>query len=102
MSAGWDLREGPDGFTIWRADMSRVIVRLPRPDTLDELAEARAVATKIAAAPDLLEALLTKRDYVADASSGALTYKDSGEGFIAMAKEDLVRIDAAIAKARGQ
>ena len=56
-------------------------------------------ARLIAAAPDLLEALLTKRDYVADAASGSLTYSDSGEGFIAMAKEDLARIDAAIARA---
>ena len=38
----------------------------------------------------------TTRDYVADAALGALTYKDSGEGFIFMAKEDLARIDAAL------
>lgn len=49
----------------------------------------------------LLAGLRTKRDYVADAASGALTYADSGDGFIAMAKEDLARIDAAIAKATG-
>ena len=58
-------------------------------------------ARLIAAAPCLLEALRTKRDYVADAASGSLTYADSGDGFIAMAKEDLARIDAAIAKATG-
>jgi hypothetical protein len=54
-----------------------------------------------AAGPELLEALLTKRDYIADAASGALTYEGSGEGFKAMAAEDLARIDAAIAKATG-
>jgi len=45
----------------------------------------------------LVEALQTKRDYIADAASGALTYADSGEGFKAMAKEDLARIDAILA-----
>lgn len=48
----------------------------------------------------LVEALLTKRDYIADAASGALTYEDSGEGFKAMAAEDLARIDALIAAHR--
>jgi Lar family restriction alleviation protein len=43
------------------------------------------------------EALDAARDYVADAASGALTYADSGDGFIAMAKEDLVQLDAVIA-----
>lgn len=52
-----------------------------------------------AAAPELAEALQTLRDYVSDASKGALTYEGSGDGFIAMAKEDLARIDAALAKA---
>lgn len=55
----------------------------------------------ISAAPDLLEALITKRDYIADAVSGSLTYEGSGDGFKAMALEDLARIDAAIAKATG-
>lgn len=64
--------------------------------------EGAANARLIAAAPDLLEALLTKRDYVADAASGALTYPDSGEGFKLMAAEDLARIDAIVAKARGE
>lgn len=48
---------------------------------------------------ELVEALKTKRDYIADAAAGHLTYVDSGEGFFAMAKEDLARIDAALAKA---
>ena len=65
-------------------------------------AEAQANARLIAAAPDMFEALLTERDYVADAASGGLTYEGSGEGFMAMAKEDLARIDAAIAKAKGE
>ena len=47
------------------------------------------------------EALKTNRDYVADAAAGALTYEGSGEGFMAMAKDDLARIDAAIRKAKG-
>lgn len=46
----------------------------------------------------LREALKTNRDYIADAASGALTYEGSGEGFKAMAAEDLARIDALIAK----
>ncbi|MBJ6120893.1 hypothetical protein [Sphingomonas mollis] len=35
------------------------------------------------------DALRTARDYVADAAKGKLTYEDSGEGFAAMAREDL-------------
>jgi hypothetical protein len=45
----------------------------------------------------LVEALRTLRDYVADAADGTLTYEGGGESFIAMAKEDLVRIDTALA-----
>jgi len=41
---------------------------------------------------ELVEALATARDYVSDAAQGALTYEGSGDGFIAMAKEDLARI----------
>lgn len=44
----------------------------------------------------LRQVLATTRDYIADAASGALTYEDSGDGFIAMAKEDLARLDAAL------
>lgn len=42
------------------------------------------------------EALETARDYISDAAAGALTYKDSEEGFKAMAADDLVRLDAAL------
>lgn len=48
---------------------------------------------------ELVEALITLRDYVCDAAQGALTYEGSGDGFIAMAKDDLARIEAALAKA---
>lgn len=54
-----------------------------------------------ASTPELLEALRTNRDYIADAASGGLKYDGSGDGFIAMAKEDLAVIDALIAKATG-
>jgi hypothetical protein len=45
--------------------------------------------------------LATVRDYVADAAMGALIYVDSSEGYIAMAKEDLVRVDAALETENG-
>lgn len=57
--------------------------------------QARATAAEAENAR-LREALATVRDYVADASTGALIYVDSGEGYIAMAKEDLARVDAAL------
>lgn len=41
--------------------------------------------------------LRTVRDYVADAASGRLSYEDSADGFAAMAKDDLSRIDAVLA-----
>lgn len=50
----------------------------------------------------MLEALEPARDYVADAASGSLIYVDSGPGYMAMAKEDLARIDAAITSAKGE
>ena len=50
-----------------------------------------------AALVDALEVMQTLRDYVSDASRGLLTYEGSGEGFIAMATEDLARIDALLA-----
>jgi len=51
----------------------------------------------LAARVERLEGLLqTVRDYVADTAAGALVYADSGEGLMAMAKEDLARIDAAL------
>lgn len=84
-SIPWHHVYGPDG---------RHIMHRERPS-----GEKIATTFLIAAAPDLLEALRTKRDYVADAASGALAYESSGEGFKAMAKEDLARIDAALAKA---
>lgn len=68
------------------------------PDGLDQ----RLQSTGGAHTAELLAALHTARDYVADAASGGLTYEGSGEGFIAMAKEDLARIEAAIAKAEGR
>ena len=57
--------------------------------------QARATAAEAENAR-LREALATVRDYVADASTGALIYVDSGAGYIAMAKEDLARVDAAL------
>lgn len=59
-------------------------------------AQNAALTARIA---ELEGVLQTNRDYVADAANGHLFYADSGEGFIAMAKEDLARIDAALAKA---
>lgn len=56
---------------------------------------ARATAAEAREAK-LREVLTTVRDYVADASTGALIYVDSDAGYIAMAKEDLARVDAAI------
>jgi hypothetical protein len=64
-------------------------------------AEAIANARLIAAAPELYEALKTMRDYVADVASGALKLEGSGDGLIAMAKEDLTRLDAALRRANG-
>ena len=45
----------------------------------------------------LRDVLETLRDYVSDTAQGALTYEGGGEGLIAMAKEDLARIDATLA-----
>ena len=62
--------------------MTAVCAEILRTPTLDQVT-----------LDEVVEVLLTKRDYIADAAAGALTYKDSGDGFIAMAKEDLARID---------
>ena len=47
----------------------------------------------------LLDALQTAQDYVSDASKGALKHDGDSAGLIAMASDDLARINAAIAKA---
>lgn len=69
-----------------------------------EMAKACMAIEKAANERDqeLFEALVTARDYVADAAAGSLIYADSGGGFMAMAKEDLARIDATLAKAKGE
>ena len=68
---------------------------------VDSLEEMRANARLFAAAPDLLDVVLTLRDYIADTAQGALSYTDRSlpSGLAEMAAEDLARIDAAIAKA---
>lgn len=74
-------------------------VELIPADTMTEAAdliEAQASALEVAR-----EALACKRDYVADAAKGFLFYKDSGDGFKAMATEDLERLDNALAKLNG-
>ena len=65
--------------------------------------EASANAHLIAAAPDMYEALKTARDYVFDASNGGLVWSDGhNDPLVEMATGDLTRIDAALAKARGE
>jgi len=51
----------------------------------------------LAAMREARDRLLTGRDYVSDAARGFLTYEDSGDSFVAMAEEDLVHLDAALA-----
>jgi len=62
-------------------------------------AETLANARLIAAAPDLLEALKTVRDYVSDIVEGHI---EGSAKLQFVAREDIVTIDAAIAKALGQ
>lgn len=60
---------------------------------------ARFIARIEHTTPDrnaVLSVLETARDYFTDAANGTLTYEGSGEGFKAMAKEDLARLEAAL------
>lgn len=66
----------------------------------------RADAHPIAAAPDLLEALLTAKDYLDDIQKGALWCESNSDKLTRIPQdqvdEDLARINAAICKARGE
>ena len=68
----------------------------------DQAAASVLEAWKEEQVRELREALVTVRDYVADTAAGALVYSDSAEGLIAMAKEDLARIDTLLAGERGE
>jgi len=63
--------------------------------------ESQANARLIAAAPDLLAALETVHDYASDVARGDMICPGYSGDLRAMATEDLARIKAAIAKARG-
>ncbi len=92
--------DGPDecGFySAWdavsAANAATIVHRVNNWDALEtELAALKATNAA------LVEVLQMKRDYVRDCANGFLTYPDSGDGFKAMAAEDLARIDAALAK----
>ena len=64
-------------------------------------AEQEALKLKRAAAADLFEALETARDYVGDVAAGRAS-ELTKLSIVEMAKGDLARIDAALAKATGQ
>lgn len=87
--------ESPNAMSIIRANARRIVACV---NALEGISTADIEAGVV---KELVEALKTKRDYISDAANGALTYEDSGDGFKAMAAEDLARIDALLAKIGG-
>lgn len=89
----------PDWHIVTTANKMRVLanVHIEPGNEMDE-----ANARLIAAAPDLLSVALTLRDYISDAANGGLVYREGlSNGLADMAADDLARIDAAIARAKG-
>lgn len=86
------------GFDVWAADGERPIVG---PNGIPALEADEANARLIAAAPDLLGALITAREAIASCDIGAFGWGDADGEPYPLKDELLAKFDAAIAKAGG-
>jgi hypothetical protein len=84
------------------AHYAQEICALHMPDRHRSEDESYANARLIAAAPDLLKALESVRDWVADAAERKSYFSQADASIVELAQADLVRIDAALSKTRGQ